>query len=549
MTITKLSFLNRIVFFTMILFVVNISCKSEKSEINENSDKIVDVSFEVGGIEDPVIYDVQSNTTNIINNSKSSKEFNTNNIISGEDFFIEFTNSTPSNNHVKHALSSNLWDKKSNKSALTFMQGSTVYKMLIYENINGVETFKNDVTVNVGQAFFKISLDIDRVYTYYAYSYNNTTIPPLPADFDNPIIESKNNAPFLLATGTINLGQTPHREVLTFKHKTSRISVAIDALSYFASAITNVSAKINNVVLTTHDFNLKNGARVGNAKSSILSNSSLTFGNLNESLGSAASAQKVSDNKLYTSSALSEIDFSITNLTVLKNNQSITLVPNGSLKTATVNGFVGGLGTVYRVYAYIWQGQPIGNNVWATGNLFYDATSSSFKFDQPYMSRVQHSCNHYFEFGKLYPKGINNTNPSLALINGDPCAKVYPENTWRTPSLSDLESLGKTSYGYENDPLTVGSTCRNDCRGYVYFNANNGEKVYFHEAGWITGSNCTVANVNDGLYWSSTQGSNNNNGTSVEIDERGGNGDSAGNEIVTTYPKTYGFSIRCVKNL
>src|SRR5690606_35902074 len=120
--------------------------------------------------------------------------------------------------------------------------------------------------------FYKWSLVKNTKYKFYVYSYNNYDVyPPTPADLDNPVIETSTQYQMLYASGNINVLEVSLHVSILFRHLTSRISVAVDAQSFFANSIVALQANLNDMTLTTHDVDLKTGNLIGGVKSSVIS--------------------------------------------------------------------------------------------------------------------------------------------------------------------------------------------------------------------------------------------------------------------------------------
>lgn len=423
------------------------------------------------------------------------------------------------------------------------MTSGVKYRIIFYELVNGNEVFFKTEEITAGSTPFSTTIKATKNYKWYAYSYNDFTMPAMVADVNNPIVPSKTDAPLLMASGSISGGpyNGPSQHIgIIFKHKVSKVELIIDAANAFATAITVLNANFQNFNLTSHNFNLKTGLTSGPALSTTpIPSSNLTF----ESIGAVGfeTSKKKSSNPYYTSTQLASIGFRISTLSILEYG----LIPQtviGPLnpKSGTVN-FTTPLPNVRLASVNVQAGAPINGIIWATGNLYYDPLAADpfkYKFDEPVSSGQIADCNHYWQWNSKLPRSITGGSDYAyenSAYKGDPCAEVYPKGTWKTPSTSDFTSL----------QTAIANNPRN---GAVYFQASNGERVNFHEAGWlVSGSNAcpTPANTNDGLYWS-TNSHSTNNGLVLEIDERGGTG--AGNEVAN-YNKRYGMSVRCIRNL
>ena len=445
----------------------------------------------------------------------------------------------PSNNILDN--SSSIKSKISGKKLGAAMESGVKYRIIFYEIINGTEIFFKTEEITTGSSAFSTTIKATKNYKWYAYSYNDATMPAMVDDLDNPVIPSKTDAPLLMASGTIAGGPfnaASKHLAIVFKHKVSKVELIIDAANAFATAILALNVNFQNFNLTAHNFDLRTGQLSGSAISTqAIPTSPILF----ESTGATGyeSSQQKSTNSYYTSSQLASIQFKISLLTILKyGTNTETVINSNNVKTGTVN-YTTPLPNTRLASVNVQAGAPINGTIWSTGNLYYDqfaADPFKYRFQDPVTSGQTAACNHYFQWNSKLPRNITGGD-DYAYLNssyvGDPCAEVYPKGTWKTPSTADFTSL----------QTALANSPRN---GAVYFEASNGERVNFHEAGWLTsGSNAcpNPSNTDDGLYWSTTQ-YNTNQGLVLEIDERGGTG--AGNEVAN-YNKRYGMSVRCIK--
>jgi len=91
-------------------------------------------------------------------------------------------------------------------------------------------------------------------------------------------------------------------------------------------------------------------------------------------------------------------------------------------------------------------GIDIGGSMWAPGHLTYDPATDTYDFT----SNNQISDSYFFP-NYVKPKvfGLNGNgddinrgpNPEMNGTNGDPCALVYPLNTWRLPTTAEMNTL------------------------------------------------------------------------------------------------------------
>lgn len=497
--------------FSILLFLI-FSCRSPDNEIVDNIDK-VNVNFAIAGImEEPV-----STIASISGGSNRPFISNINSTIEGRNFIIEGGGEAEGIN-----------SKAKSKQAVTYtpIPPGIRVRLLIYEiEQDGSEVFKSNLGVPVQQDFFAITLEKNRNYKFYAYSYNSfTTYPPSPSDDDYPLIPTVNNNALIYAGGSIAVLNSPVHVNVVFRHVTSRISVAVDAQSYFATSISALNVSLDNVALTTHNLDLRTGNIVGTPLSTSVSNLSFVFADFENS-----PAKKLSQDRLYTSTTLNSYSYKINRLEVIKNGINEVLIENSNPRSVTATGFAGPLTTVYFSRNYVYPAVNVGGNVWAKGNLFYQSSFSpgqQYRFAEPLNVKKQEACYYYFSWNSSLPRSESGST------SVDPCTLVYPAGKWKTPSETD----------YQN--LLNNSTISNEGTGAVKFtNPTTLQSLTLNQAGWLFGTGCTVSNDTDGQYWTSSESNLGVLGRIFEIgNESGGPRTGFDSEA-----KSIGASVRCIK--
>lgn len=406
-------------------------------------------------------------------------------------------------------------------STKTKMDLGKKFRILFYEIANGNEIYHTSEEITVASQRYLITLSPNVTYNWYAYSYNNANSIPLPQNLSSPEIESKTDAPLLYDHGTINTGNEAKIDI-AFQHQIAKVEVKVDAREVYANSFSTLQANFDNLPLVTKSFNLKDGMLAAQATTTSNTNTVINF------VDDGSAAIKKSTNDIYTAQ-FTNLPIRFTEISINKTGETVVLIANTSPKTAVIGGFTSDLKYIKRgVVDLKYKGGIIGTNEWTKGILYYDDTdpANPYKISEPFMSRTDHLCNYYWTWNSLMPRSITgNVSGDPA---GDPCSMVYPAGSWRTPTSQDFSLLGSA---FINSPSS----------GAAYYNASNGERVYFHEGGTITGSNCNVGNKNDGYFWSIDE-NNSSRGVALEVD-----GDAAGVNQLRNRNKTYGFCIKCIR--
>jgi len=236
---------------------------------------------------------------------------------------------------------------------------------------------------------------------------------------------------------------------------------------------------------------------------------------------------------------------SSTPFNVFTNRESISVaVPSITIggttytnRTATFSGISSGVD--YTMNLIFLKDIVAGGVTWAPGNLIYSNGTYSFASTQEYYSGTWNGGD-YFCWDTLDPTATSTTNSGSSWdATTDPCTKVSPAGTWRTPTSAELTALWNSGY-------VLGT--KNGIKGY-YFNTstvpttNVDSYVFLPTAGGRNASSTSMANVDGcGYYWSSAPSGTAkgfefyfNSANSVFMAD-GDNGSS----------RSFGFSVRCV---
>ncbi len=521
------------IYFLFILFTtgsLTLSCNKQESAPAMAEAEGVEII--VHGIKDALLQDYNSGAAakaSLIRDGLSSSQ-SANQQTDFDGFSWELSpesNASATRLQSTSTTASNAGNKSALKAALgrRSMDTGKKFRILFYEVQNGNEVYKTSAEITVSSTRHIEKLFSNVTYKWYAYSYDDASTIPLPSDTDNPQIPTRTNAPLLFDSGTFTTSAgTTSKVDIEFEHQISKVEVKVDAQQMYANSFVTLTANFVALPLVSKSFGLKSGALGTTILNTTTTSETITFA------ADGSNAIQKSTNALYTAAALPSFSVNFTNVVYNKTGMNITLISPTLPKLALITGFNSDVKLIKRALVNLkYKGGVIGDKEWAQGILYYDPTDpgNPYKISEPFMTGTTHPCNYYWNWNSLKPRSITgNTTTEY----GDPCREVFPKNSWRTPTRQDFTGLNVAIANVPNN-------------GAVYFDAQNGERVYFHEAGWITNNNCSVSNTNDGMYWSSEAYST-TNGYVLEIDERGGTG--AGNEIAH-YSKVYGMSIKCVR--
>ncbi len=377
------------------------------------------------------------------------------------------------------------------------MTSGYTYRVILYRIDGSFHSATNFVAGTEGS----IEVSKGQKYKWIAYSYNNNAAIPAITDNQIPTIATAVDKDLLYASGEVTIGTSPQGEQLTqalpitFEHKMSKISLAINARGMNAT-IDNIAV----VMRTPVSFNqgildLKTGAMQANGSVNYATGDPITFQN------SAVYGSAVKEAFFYTTQSTGALNVNLKHNVIDVSIDGVSESLIGSGQTVTTD-FVAtpapGKNTNLNVNLYK-IGGTIGGVTWATGNLYYDYGSGQQKIRPSDITRwrgAAYADTDYWKGLALTPNGTHG--------QGDPCTKVFPENTWRLPTQADFQIL----VNRENDPQTQydGNSINNS----VSFAADNGKRVNFNPDGQRGASMSNIPSIGEnvyGQYWTSDQDS------------------------------------------
>lgn len=127
------------------------------------------------------------------------------------------------------------------------------------------------------------------------------------------------------------------------------------------------------------------------------------------------------------------------------------------------------------------EGYIVGGAMWANGNLIYSGGTYSFHSTTMGCSKANKATD-YFVFNNPYP-----SNPELVSTwsdSRDPCRKVFPINTWKTPTVQNYESLLKAGVVVGTDRTTYGGTLILPFTSFMRFTSGYPHEPYFDFIGY-----------------------------------------------------------------
>lgn len=337
-------------------------------------------------------------------------------------------------------------------------------------------------------------------YTFIFYSYGNSNAI---AAFTNgsasvPATNGQNFMTYVKPGVVINnIGSRYTLSGIVFKHHCARYRVQAIAQ---AGRMGTVTACAGTVTLPKHNatYTFTNGTFTTQATTGSIN---LTWDNPN-----AMSAYSGYIYLLPQTSANTTIILNLTIGGIAFTNRSISL----SGLTLTANN------TYYTNVSFTTtEGYIIGGALWANGNLVYESGQYTNYSNTMYCSKAANAPDYF-----TYNNPISN-NVELVTTwsdSRDPCRKVAPANTWRTPTTTDSKNLLSTGAKSQTSYTIYGEVLKLPFSSFMRFTEGHPHEPYFDFVGYYLTTTYPTCLQNGGIGLYSTD-------------------------------ETLAFPIRCIRNL
>lgn len=314
------------------------------------------------------------------------------------------------------------------------MPSGNRYRILIYDSNNA---YVGTIDATSGTAFTPgFPVFQNRVYTWYAYSYNSTTAPAVPTNTANPTLTPPTGVSALLYdSGTLTTVAGSNKIDITFEHKLASIALRLDARGMFATINTVNASNTAPGSISTGVLNLRTGAY-----NSVTPNTAAT------ALTTWTNAATATGDTIKVAYFYTAATTAINNFGVTLNNFVINL-DDGTTRTFTAKPFVFSssftpqLGRRYTAtITLIESAVTIAGVQWARSNLYHRPSDQGYRFRHRTSNRYGATANpvgsnEYFNWGAR----TSDINAPTQVINQ--CRQVFPYNTWRLPLQSEGQAL------------------------------------------------------------------------------------------------------------
>ncbi|WP_076752630.1 hypothetical protein [Elizabethkingia anophelis] len=333
-------------------------------------------------------------------------------------------------------------------TALGLMDIGTKYRLMIY---NAADTNHTTPVVNIEATSGTdpvIKIDAGKSYTWYAFSLNETGAVP---SVSNGIVAKAGlkNKNIFYANGTLNAQYGENYLNIIFNHNTARINVAIDSRGMFGIMNSNPLKNLNADILKYGDLNVFTGEY-----SNLVSYSASDITPVNKYNNAVKTYTYFTADKT-TAVPAGGLRANIAATGIVKKDPyggaDVTIpIPDNTTIGFNNNAFTLAYNNAYRLnIRLIESGVKVGGITWARSNIGWYTdpvmgTSKNFDPNPRRAYKLNNSSNYYFYWGFPVPD--------------DYCSYVYPQGTWKLPTIEQLEVLKTKSYTIRLIYTSPGST-------------------------------------------------------------------------------------------
>ena len=419
--------------------------------------------------------------------------------VSGADWFSDESSTRSGSSSIEkvivpmdngYSLCATLEPAVESQTRATAVVAGVRYRVVAYRNgVVSAANYVNHADYEVGGASGQLLLPVNCTYTLVCYSYGSAAaLPAFDKNSTDIAVTSSNDMLYCKKDITVTDVNTSFS--ILFSHLFSKVTVIADASvdGYNVTACTGSLSPNYSATASLVDGSLVKGTSTAKT---------LSWPSLGTPIATstATTVYTAGETVTLTFATLSIASSPVTNLT----NKSITF---------TGKTMAQGKSYTLRVTAKQAPGIVVpGINVyWAKGNVRSLDSGATFSF---YPNQYDYSGvwngGDYFCWNTLNPLSLTSSN-STATYNSatDPCRKVAPAGTWRTPTKAEQDALiaAGSAWGQYNgiNGRFFGTTT-------VPAEADKSKYVFMPAAGYRTNGSTAMNYVGaDGYYWSATPG-------------------------------------------
>ena len=417
--------------------------------------------------------------------------------VSGADWFSDESSTRSGSSSIEtvivpmdngYSLCATLEPAVESQTRATAVAAGVRYRVVAYRNgVVSAANYVNHADYEVGGASGQLLLPVNCTYTLVCYSYGSAAaLPAFDKNSTDIAVTSSNDMLYCKKDITVTDVNTSFS--ILFSHLFSKVTVIADA-----------SVDGYNVTACTGSLSPNYSATASLVDGSLVKGTSAA-----KSLGwSSLGTPVVTSDAAVVYTAGETVTLTFATLSI-----GTTPVTNLLNKSITFTGKTMEAGKSYTLRVGFKQAPGIvvpGINVyWAKGNVRSLNSGATFSF---YPNQYDYSGvwngGDYFCWNTLNPLSLTSSNTTATYDPAtDPCTKVAPAGTWRTPTKAEQDALiaaGSVwgTYGGKNGRF-FGTTT-------VPAEADKSKYVFMPAAGYRSNGSTTMGSVGtNGGYWSAT---------------------------------------------
>lgn len=452
--------------------------------------------------------------------------------VSGADWFSDESSTRSGSSSIEtvivpmdngYSLCATLEPAVESQTRATAVAAGVRYRVVAYRNgVVSAANYVNHADYEVGGASGQLLLPVNCTYTLVCYSYGSAAaLPAFDKNSTDIAVTSSNDMLYCKKDITVTDVNTSFS--ILFSHLFSKVTVIADA-----------SADGYNITACTGSLSPNYSATASLVDGSLVKGTSAAKSLGWSSLGTPVVTSDAA--VVYTAGETVTLTFATLSMSI-----GTTPVTNLLNKSITFTGKTMEAGKSYTLRVTFKQAPGIvvpGINVyWAKGNVRSLNSGATFSF---YPNQYDYSGDwnggDYFCWNTLNPLSLTSSNTTATYDPAtDPCTKVAPAGTWRTPTKAEQDAL-----------IAAGSVwgqyygINGRFFGTTTVPADKSKYVFMPAAGFRVGGSKTMSNGGMiGRYWSATP-----NGTAsaygLDFDNT--------NATAFSLNRKFGFPVRCVSD-
>lgn len=330
--------------------------------------------------------------------------------------------------------------------AVEAIEAGVKYAVYIYEGSN----FVSSALLEAGTAGTIEGLNPEGSYTWVALSYSDLEDAPAETP-SGENVDLPQNKDVLYASGAINLAESNTIDI-TFDHVYSRVGIELNTIGVFGEITGTPAVSVSGLSLAAGSLNLLDGTLTASSETFEPTLTYADFVNVDEAYDDAMIAYVYTAPVAQQNFQLKIKDLIISHVDNLNATISRTFFATETPFNLSVTPEAGKshhllfnvvespLTTYLGRKNFLGQMQNQVTVKWARSNLYYRGEGSNRNYAFYANNDQKRRADGYFAFEGLEPMSLGSS-----VEGGDPCTLVYPAGLWKTPTVTEVNSITTSS--------------------------------------------------------------------------------------------------------